>query len=86
MRRCAGHLGLRQEVAGLLKRYLRDECGVRTITAHVIPANGGSARVLEKNGFRQLFSNISEDWGSDELIPVDKWVYKRRWDEGFPED
>ena len=59
---------------------------MRTITAHVIPANGGSARVLEKNGFRRLFSNIPEDWGWDELIPVDKCVYKRCWDEGFPED
>ena len=78
--------GIATEVAGLLRDYLRDECGMRTITAHVLPDNLGSARVLEKNGFRRLFSNIPEDWGWDELVPVDKWVYKRRWDEGFPED
>ena len=78
--------GIATEVAGLLKSYLRDQCGMRTITAHVLPENIGSARVLEKNGFRRLFTNIPEDWGWEEPIPVDKWVYKRRWDEGYPED
>lgn len=78
--------GIASEVAGMLKRYLLDEVHMRTITAHVIPENKGSARALEKNGFRRLFADIPEDWGWSELVPVDKWIYKRRWDEGFPED
>ena len=77
--------GIATEVTGLLKGYLRNECGMRTITAHVLPDNVGSARVLEKNGFRRLFTSVPEDWGWSEPLLVDKWVYKRRWDEGHPE-
>lgn len=77
--------GIATEVTGLLKGYLRNQCGMRTITAHVLPENIGSARVLEKNGFRRLFTNIPEDWGWSKPLLVDKWVYKRRWDEGYPE-
>lgn len=78
--------GIATEATALLKSYLRDECGIRTITAHVLPKNVGSAHVLERSGFRRLFTNIPEDWGWEEPVPVDKWVYKRRWDEGYPED
>lgn len=78
--------GIATRVAGLLKRYLLDEVGMRTITAHVLPENAASARVLEKNGFRRLFADIPEDWGFGELVPVDKWIYKRRWEHGFLDD
>lgn len=77
--------GIATEAAGLLKRYLRDRVGVRTITAHVLVENKASARALEKNGFRMLYGNIMEDWGLGDLVAVDKWVYKRRWDEGHTE-
>lgn len=78
--------GIATEVANLLKRYLIDRVGMRTITAHVLPANGASARVLEKCGFRRLFSGVPEDWGYGELVLVDKWVYKRRWEQGLLDD
>lgn len=78
--------GIATEVAGLLKRYLLDEVGMRTITAHVLPKNAASARVLEKCGFRRLFCDVPEDWGFDEPVLVDKWVYKRRWEQGLLDD
>lgn len=78
--------GIATEVAGLLKRHLLDEVGMRTITAHVLPQNAASARVLEKNGFRLLFRDVPEDWGFDEPVLVDKWVYKRRWEQGLLDD
>lgn len=76
--------GIATEVAGMLKRYLMDETDVRTITGHVMVENVASANVLKKNGFVLLYPNCSEDWGFDEPVSVDKWVYKRRWGEDTP--
>ena len=62
-----------------LEDDLIDDAQVRTITAHVMPENKASAKVLSKNGFVNLYSNVPEDWGFGKLSPTDKYVFKRRW-------
>lgn len=75
--------GIATETVGLLKDWLLSE-GVRTITAHVMVENY-SGRTAEKNGFVKLYPNCLEDWGFDEPVLVDKWVYKKRWAETGPD-
>ncbi len=38
--------------------------------------NVASARVLEKNGFILRWSGLREDWGKDEPVLVNKYMYK----------
>ena len=71
--------GIATEVVSLLKGYLLDQTTTRTITAHVMEENVASARALAKNGFLPLFTVCVEDWGRDEPVLVDKYVFKRRW-------
>ncbi len=78
-------LGIASEVAGMLKDWLLNEAGIRTITAHVQVGNDASERTLEKNGFVCLYPNVWEDWGHGEPVLVDKWIYKRRWLETGPD-
>ena len=66
-------------MAALLKRYLIEEAGVRTITAHVMVDNTVSSIPLLKCGFRKLYPGCVEDWGREEPVLVDKYVFKRRW-------
>ena len=56
---------------------------MRTITAHVMSENAPSARALEKNGFLCLYPHVWEDWGRGEPVLVDKWIFKRRWEQGI---
>lgn len=77
--------GIATEVVGVLKRYLLDEVRMRTITAHVMCQNVASARVMAKNGFLPLYRGVWEDWGRESLVQVDKFIYKRRWEEGYPD-
>ena len=63
----------------LLKEYLIEEAGLRTITAHIIRENGASARAAVKNGFVLKYPDIYGDWGQPELCLVDKYVFKREW-------
>ena len=73
--------GIAVEAVELLKRYLIDEAGVRTITGHVMQENIASATMIAKCGFKKLYPDIWEDWGHGEPVLVDKWVYKSRWEE-----
>lgn len=77
--------GIATEVAGMLREWLLDEAGMRTITAHVMIGNGASERTLEKAGYVLLYPHCWEDWGRGEPVLVDKWVYKRRWRESGPD-
>ena len=71
--------GIATQVIGLLKEYLIEEAGLRTITAHIIRENGASARAAVKNGFVLKYPDIYGDWGQPELCLVDKYVFKREW-------
>ena len=71
--------GIATRVAGLLKDYLLNDIGLRTITAHVMKMNIPSAKVLIGNGFVNKYPDILGDWGFDELTLTDKYVFKRSW-------
>ena len=71
--------GICTEVIALLKRYLIEETATRTITAHVMVENKASGRACLKNGFAKLYPDCIEDWGFDEPVLVDKYVFKSRW-------
>lgn len=59
----------------LLMDYLK-ECGIRTVTAHIMVHNEASARTVQKLGFENKFPRLWEDWGREGPVLVDKYVYK----------
>ena len=69
--------GISTAVAALLTGYLIGDIGLRTVTAHIMRGNKGSATSLLRNGYVEKFSGIYEDWGLDEPVLTDKYVYKR---------
>lgn len=71
--------GIGTEVCALLKDYLLNETDIQTITAHIMTDNKASARSAQKNGFICKYPNTYGDWGFDELIHTDKYVFKRAW-------
>ena len=76
LRRC-WHLGIAPKVAVALTKYLFAETDVRKITAHVIAGNKNSGRVLEKIGYERKWPGLTEDWGLDEPVTVDKYIIRR---------
>lgn len=68
--------GAATEVTAILKRYLLEKTDVRKITAHVMIENRASGRVLEKNGFIPKWRNLTEDWGMEQPVVVDKYRFK----------
>lgn len=71
--------GIGTEVAKMLRDYLINEIGLRTVTAHVLSSNKASSAVLENNGFIDKYRSLYEDWGKDRLDLTEKYVYKREW-------
>lgn len=71
--------GIATQVVGLLRDYLIQEVGLRTITAHIMCENAASARAVQKNGFLNKYPDLYGDWGFDQLSHTDKYVFKREW-------
>ena len=69
--------GLATRIAALLKRYILEDVGLRTITGHVMKENIASAKVLMKNGFINKYPDNYEDWGFGQPVLVDKYVFKK---------
>ena len=67
--------GYATRAARLLRDYLVNDSGIRTITAHVMKENGASARVLVKNDFLLEEADLWEDWGFGHDVLVDKYSY-----------
>ena len=53
--------------------YIRGNTEVKLVTAHVIPENIASSRILLKNGFEYLVTK-SEDWGYGMLTLADVYT------------
>lgn len=70
------HKGIAFQVVTLLKEYLDQTIGIRTITGHIMSCNIGSAKVTEKAGFLKQYEGLWEDWGREGPVLVDKYVYK----------
>ena len=68
--------GLATECVRALLDYIRDNTEVTLVTAHVIPDNKASARVLLKNGFEYLLTK-TEDWGHGGLTAADVYTLDR---------
>lgn len=60
----------------LLKDYLDQEIGIRTITLHVMVHNHASGKASEKAGFLKTFPDIWEDWGREGPVLTDKYIYR----------
>ena len=68
--------GISTETARLLRDYLIDDLGLRTVTAHILKNNFASAACVLKNGFVAKYCDIYEDWGMGEPMLTDKYVFK----------
>ena len=79
-------MGIAAAVVTMLRAYIFDHSDVRTITAHVMKENAASRRVLEKTGFVRKYTDILSDWGFDEMVLMDKYVFKREWMTLAPDD
>ena len=66
--------GIASESVALLTDYLLNRTDVEIITASTMVENKASARVLIKNGFTLVNSNVGEDWGYPAPTPADKWL------------
>lgn len=64
--------GIGTECVAAMTGYLRQNTAVGLVTAHVLPANKASSRILIKNGFEHLVTK-SEDWGYE--TPSEAEVY-----------
>lgn len=73
----AWHKGIAVQVVTLLKNYLIEEIGIRTITAHIMTHNIASARITERGGLKKRFPDLWEDWGREGPVLTDKYVWKR---------
>ncbi len=73
--------GICTDVVKLLKEYLLST-DVRTITAHIMRENQASAGTTKKNGFLCKYPDTYGDWGFDDLIYADKYVFKKEWLDG----
>ncbi len=69
--------GIATETSMLLKEYLIERVQLNTITAHTMVENEFSGRVLTKTGFEKCGCNLLEDWGRDEPVLADKYVFYR---------
>ena len=56
--------------------FIHENTEVTLVTAHVIPDNGASARVLLKNGFEYLLTK-TEDWGHGGPTVADVYTLDR---------
>ena len=66
--------GIAQEVLELVLDYLKTT-DIKIITAHVMVGNESSQRVLEKSGFKLRYGSVYEDFGRDEPVLVNKYIY-----------
>ena len=65
--------GLASQSVRDVVKYLRENTEVELVTAHVMPHNGASARVLTKNGFVYLLTK-EEDWGFGRPVTADVYT------------
>ena len=65
--------GIGSSCVRVLLDHIRQHTLVELVTAHVIPANAASARILLKNGFEYLLTK-EEDWGGGRPTVADVYT------------
>lgn len=71
--------GIAAEGVCLLRDYLFEKTDVRKITAHIMKENIASEKMTEKCGFIKRWPDLTEDWGFDSPVIVDKYSCKKEW-------
>lgn len=66
--------GIATQTVRLMTGYLLGGTDIEIITASTMLENRASARVLTKNGFTLVNSNVGEDWGYGAPTMADKWI------------
>ena len=70
-------MGIACETVHTLVNHLFGKTEIQLITASTMAKNLASANVLKKNGFVQSAYVVSEDWGFEQPVSVDKWQLRR---------
>lgn len=65
--------GIGTSCVSALIDFIKNNTDVELVTAHVMPANIASSRILIKNGFKYLLTK-TEDWGHDEPTVADVYT------------
>ena len=65
--------GLATQTTIALTEFLRENTGVELVTAHAMPHNTGSGKVLTKIGFEYLYTK-EEDWGTGRPVTADVYT------------
>ena len=65
--------GIADEVIAALVRYLREETGIRLVTASTMVENKSVTHVMQKCHFALVDSGVEEDWGRPQPTIVNKW-------------
>ena len=76
--RCWGQ-GISSETLALMVNAVFEDTDVEVITASSMIENQASAKVLQKNGFRQVAHAVPENWGTDVPVLTDKWLRQYRF-------
>ncbi len=71
----AWHKGIGTAVVSLLKDHIINQLEIKRITAHVRVENVASKKCLLKNGFVQRRAEHEEDWGYQNRVIAEKFVY-----------
>lgn len=71
---CCWGKGIATQTLALMVDYLYGQTDIEIITASTMVENKASARVLEKNGFSLVVSDVDEDWGYSAPTRADKWI------------
>lgn len=66
--------GIATEALGLMVKYVLEETDVNYLTASTMLENRASAKVLKKNGFKQVAHALPENWGFKFPVLTDKWL------------
>ena len=69
------HKGIALSAEQLMMEYLKN-CGIRTVTGHIMHHNGASAAIVRKIGFDNKYPLLWEDWGREGPVLTDKYVYR----------
>ena len=69
--------GYTTETVDALKQYLFNKTDVRKSTAHVMTENKDAGSVLIKNGFEAKWKDLTEGWGFEAPVRVDKYILKK---------
>ena len=66
--------GIATKTVKAMVDYIYTNTDIEIIQASTLPANKGSAHVVEKLGFSLVVRNSDEDWGFGSPTPTDKWI------------